>query len=226
MAREFGVEVNAGAPQVVLRETITRGVRHTERFERELDGRVQSGEVTLQLTPLPRGAGLTLAPVAPALSLNPELAVILTETLQQGVQSGPLAGYPLVDLAVEVVEVPVTPGTTTLLGVRAAAQRGLALAIREGAPTLLEPVMMVEVTAPAESSGRVLGALQQKRGRVEGVEGRDAFDVVRASVPLSGMFGYMTELRSATQGRGSFTMAFSHYDQAPPATLARFGINP
>jgi elongation factor G len=154
------------------------------------------------------------------------MAAILTETLQQGVQAGPLAGYPLVDLEVGVRALPVTPGQTTLLGVRAAAQHGLAVAIRAAAPTLLEPVMQVEVTAPTESSGRVLGALQQKRGRIEGVEGRDGIDIIRASVPLAAMFGYMTELRSATQGRGSFTMTLSHYDQAPPATLARFGLTP
>jgi elongation factor G len=157
-------------------------------------------------------------------SLPDELLAALDDTLRQGVQTGPLAGYPLVDLAVEVVEVPYLPGATTLLGVRAAAQRGLALAVREAAPTLLEPIMALEVTTPSEYSGRVLGGLQQKRGRIEGLESREVFDVVRGSVPLSGMFGYMTELRSATQGRGSFTMEFSHYDQAPPATLARFGI--
>ena len=224
LAREFGVEVNAGAPQVVLRETITQPVRHCESFEREVDGRVQRGEVTLQLTPLPRGAGLQLAPLDPALSLSDEIAAALAETLRQGVKTGPLVGYPLVDLEVAVVEVPVVAGATTVLGVRAAVQRGLSVAIRAGAPTLLEPVMEVEITAPTESSGRVIGGLQQKRGRIEGVEGREGLDVVRASVPLSGMFGYMTELRSATQGRASFTMAFSHYDQASPVLLARFGL--
>jgi elongation factor G len=84
--------------------------------------------------------------------------------------------------------------------------------------------MALEVTAPPEYSGRVLGSLQQKRGRVEGLESREVYEIIHASVPLAEMFGYMTELRSATQGRGSFAMTFSHYDQAPPATLARFGI--
>ncbi|MHB8708691.1 MAG: elongation factor G [Desulfuromonadales bacterium] len=226
LAREFGVEVNAGQPQVVLRETITRETCHRELFERELDGRVQRGEVALCLTPLARGEGVRVGLAAVAGSLPAEIMVALEETLRQGAQTGPLAGYPLVDLAVEVAQVPFVPGSTTLLGVRAAAQRGLALAVRSAGPTLLEPVMALEVTTPAEYSGRVLGGLQQKRGRVEGLESRETFEVVRATVPLSGMFGYMTELRSATQGRGSFTMAFSHYDQAPPATLARFGINP
>jgi len=226
LAREFGVEVSAGQPQVVFRETITREICHRELFERELDGRAQRGEVMLQLAPLPRGEGLRLVCPGPDSGLPAELLAALNTTLQQGVQSGPLAGYPLVDLAVEITEVPYLVGSTTLLGVRAAAQRGLALAVREAAPTLLEPVMALEVTAPAEYSGRVLGGLQQKRGRIEGLASRESLEVVRASVPLAEMFGYMTELRSATQGRGSFTMAFSHYDQAPAATLARFGLAP
>lgn len=226
LAREFGVEVNAGQPQVVLRETVTRETCHRELFERELDGRVQRGEVALCLTPLARGEGVRVELAAVAGSLPAEILTALEETLRQGAQTGPLAGYPLVDLAVDVTQVPFQPGSTTLLGVRAAAQRGLAMAVRAASPTLLEPVMALEVTTPAEYSGRVLGGLQQKRGRVEGLESRETFEIVRASVPLSGMFGYMTELRSATQGRGSYTMAFSHYDLAPAATLARFGINP
>ena len=224
LVRDFGVEVSAGQPQVVFRETITRELCHRELFERELDGRVQRGEVVLCLAPLARGAGVRVAVPGPESGVPAEILEALAATLRQGVQAGPLAGYPLVDLAVEVTEVAYLPGSTTLLGVRAAAQRGLSLAVREASPTLLEPIMALEVTTPADYSGKVLGGLQQKRGRVEGLESREAFDVVRASVPLAGMFGYMTELRSATQGRGSFTMAFSHYDQAPPATLARFGL--
>ena len=111
-----------------------------------------------------------------------------------------------------------------MLGVRAAAQRGLTMATRAAKPILLEPVMELEITAPHEFSGKVLGSLQQKRGRVEGMESQDTVDVVRAHVPLSEMFGYMTELRSATQGRGSFTMEFSYYDRAPDAIMERYGL--
>jgi elongation factor G len=225
LAREFGVEVSAGQPQVVFRETITGEARHRELFERELDGRVQRGEVVLRLLPLARGAGVRITVPGPESGVPAEILDALATTLQQGVQAGPLAGYPLVDLAVEVTELVWLPGSTTLIGVRAAAQRGLSLAVRAAAPTLLEPVMALEVSTPAEYSGRVLGGLQQKRGRVEGLESHESYELVRASVPLAGMFGYMTELRSATQGRGSFTMTFSHYDQAPPATLARFGLD-
>jgi len=224
LLREFGVEVNAGQPQVVFRETITRQVRHHELFERELDGRTQCGEVTLQLAPLARGEGVQVKVPGPESGVPLELLAILAETLQQGVLAGPLAGYPLVDLAVEVVAVPYLAGHTSVAGVRAAAQRGLVMAVRTAAPTLLEPVMTVAVTSPQECSGRVLGGLQQKRGRVEGMTTGEGFEVIRAGVPLAEMFGYMTELRSISQGRGTFTMAFSYYELAPPATLARFGL--
>jgi elongation factor G len=156
--------------------------------------------------------------------LSTEILKVLDETLRLAVQSGVQVGYPMVDLSIIVEQVPITPGVTSVLGVRAAAQRGLSLVARAAKPVLLEPVMALEITAPNEFSGRVLGNLQQKRGRIEGMESRDVVDIVRAHVPLSEIFGYMTELRSATQGRGSFTMEFSHYDKAPDAVLKRFGL--
>ena len=225
LADDFGVEVNAGQPQVVYRESVTAEVCHTEVFERELEGKVQRGEVRLRLMPRERGAGNEiLLPPAETEGLSPEMRLALEETLRMAVQAGVQIGYPMVDLAVVVEAVPVTPGETSVLGVRAAAQRGLTLAARAARPVLLEPVMTLEITSPNEFSGKVLGGLQQKRGRIEGMESRDVIDIVRAHVPLSEMFGYMTELRSATQGRGSFTMEFSHYDRAPDSVLEKFGL--
>jgi len=225
LADDFGVEVNAGQPQVVYRESVTAEVCHTEVFERELEGKVQRGEVRLRLMPRERGAGNEiLLPPAETEGLSPEMRLALEETLRMAVQAGVQIGYPMVDLAVIVEAVPVTPGETSVLGVRAAAQRGLTLAARAARPVLLEPVMTLEITSPNEFSGKVLGGLQQKRGRIEGMESRDVIDIVRAHVPLAEMFGYMTELRSATQGRGSFTMEFSHYDRAPDSVLEKFGL--
>jgi elongation factor G len=106
----------------------------------------------------------------------------------------------------------------------AAAAKALAEAVRKAGPTLLEPIMRLELTAPADYTGRVMGTLQHKRGQIEGVESRPGRDVIRGTIPLFEMFGYMTELRSATKGQGSFTMEFSHFDQAPPETLRRFGL--
>ena len=225
LADDFGVEVSAGKPQVVYRESISAEARHTEIFEREIDGKQQHGEVTLRVAPRERGAGIEIVlPSSDKAGLSTEILKVLDETLRLAVQSGVQVGYPMVDLSIIVEQVPITPGVTSVLGVRAAAQRGLSLVARAAKPVLLEPVMALEITAPNEFSGRVLGNLQQKRGRIEGMESRDVVDIVRAHVPLSEIFGYMTELRSATQGRGSFTMEFSHYDKAPDAVLKRFGL--
>jgi elongation factor G len=225
LAREFGVEVNAGQPQVVYRETVTVPVTHREVFERELETRTHKGEVTLRLVPLPRGEGLRFVwPGEDDTNLPADIRSALQETLKQVAQAGVLVGYPLVDLEITVKELPYEAGITTAIGVRAAVQRGMVVAVRAARPTLLEPVMGLEITVPNEFSGKVLGGLQQKRGRVDGHEAQGAIDVIRACVPLSEMFGYMTELRSSSQGRGTFTMAFSHYDLAPPSTLQRFGL--
>ncbi len=222
LAREFGVEVATGRPQVVYRETLMRPVERREVFSREIDGRVQNGEVLLELTPLDRGLGLRLLlPPAESSTLPPQLREALRASLEQACQGGPLAGYPLTDLEVRVREVPYDPALTTETGLCAAAQRGVALAARDGQPALLEPVMRLELVAPTEYAGRVLGSLQQKRGRVEGMQSRADCEIIHAQVPLSEMFGYITELRSATKGRGSFTMEFSRFDLAPEEAQRR-----
>jgi elongation factor G len=223
LAREFGVQVQSGRPQVVYRETLQKTVERREVFQREIEGRMQIGEVLLRLQPLPRESGLQLR-LPPEEKLSGELRLVVQESLAQGCAAGAVAGYPLTDLEVAVLELPVIPGQTSSLGVRAATQRGLALAVREGAPMLLEPLMALEVIAPSEYAGKVLGGLQQKRGRIEGLQSRVGVEVIEATVPLSEMFGYMTELRSATRGHGTFTMEFSHFDRALPETQRRFGL--
>jgi elongation factor G len=225
LADDFGVDVNAGRPQVVYRESVSAEARHTEIFEREIDSKLQRGEVRLRVSPRERGDGIEIVlPSSDTEGLSTEILEALDETLQMAVQAGVQIGYPMVDLSIVVEQVPVTPGVTTSLGVRAAAQRGLIQAVRVAKPILLEPVMALEITSPNEFSGKVLGSLQKKHGRVEGMESTEVVDIIRAHVPLSEMFGYMTELRSATQGRGSFTMEFSHYDKAPDEVLKRFGL--
>ena len=222
---DFGVEVNAGQPQVVYRESVSAEASHTETFEREIDGKLQRGEVSLRVAPRERGSGNEiLLPPLDTEGLSEEILSALRETLTMALGSGVQIGYPMVDMSVVVDRVPVTPGVTSVLGVRAAAQRALTLAIRAAKPVLLEPVMALEIISPGEFSGKVYGGLQQKGGRVEGMESREVVDLVRAHIPLSEMFGYMTELRSATQGRGSFTMEFSHYDKVPVSVMERLGL--
>ncbi|ALC18104.1 translation elongation factor 2 (EF-2/EF-G) [Desulfuromonas soudanensis] len=224
LSRDFGVQVKTGRPQVVYRETVLRPVRRHEVFQREIDGRMQGGEVLLLLSPLPRGQGVKIRIEEEGNPLPAELLAALRESLSAGCRGGVISGYPLTDIEVQVLEAPFVANLTSETGIRAAAQKGLALAAREAGPTLLEPVMALELVVPTDSAGRVLGSLQQKRGKVEGMASRGSLETIRARIPLAEMFGYMTELRSATKGRGTYTMEFAHFDQAPEETLRRFGF--
>ncbi|HEX9078236.1 MAG TPA: elongation factor G [Desulfuromonadaceae bacterium] len=223
LAREYGVHVQTGRPRVVYRETLRHQVLRREMFQRPGERRAETAEVVLRLTPLQRGSGvrLILPPAGPTLA--PELLAAAEESLRQGCLSGCRTGYPLTDLEIRV-EIPLENGVPSEQGLRAAALRGLVLAARDGGPLLLEPIMSLELDVPTENLGKVLGSLQQKRGRVEGVTGRGVGEVVRATVPLAEMFGYMTELRSATRGRGSYTMEFLRFEEAPAEVQERFGL--
>lgn len=222
---DFHVAVQTGRPQVVYRETIRRPVEHHELFERELEGKVQQGEVKLKLVPADRNSGIDLNIPASLLEpWPPELAALVEHQLQAACQVGPAAGYPLTDVQISLLELPYNSHKTSEHGISAAINRGLSQALQQADPTLLEPVMELELIAPSDYTGRVMNSLNQKRGQVEGVSSRTGQDIVRARVPLLEMFGFMTELRSATKGQGSFSMEFSHFDQAPPETLKRFGL--
>lgn len=224
LEREQGVRVKSGRPRVVYRETLRRQVQRRELFRLEREGKAEVGELLLRLTPLARGSGLSfvLPPANPP--LIPPLLAVIEESLRQGCMAGCCSGYRLTDLRVEVLEIPFEPGVTTETGLRAAAQRGVLMAAREGEPYLLEPVMALELSVPTEHLGKVLGTLQQKRGRVEGVDSAGENELVRATAPLAGMFGFMTELRSATRGRGSYTMEFLRFDEAPQEVQRSFGL--
>lgn len=225
LVREFGVGVKTGRPQVVYRETLHRTVERRETFHRMADGKVEAGELLLRLAPLPRGAGVHIVlPPKEETFLPPDLFPLLEESLVRACAAGCMTGYPLTDLEVRVLEAPFEPGFTTPHGLRAAAQRGVVLTAREGGVILLEPIMALEIVAPGESAGKVLGSLLQKRGKVEGVETRGDIEVVLALVPLAEMFGYMTELRSATKGRGTYTMEFARFETAPQEVMRRFGL--
>jgi elongation factor G len=227
LRREYGVDVKTGRPRVVYRETLRRQVVHRELFQRPAERRLEMAEVVLQLTPLPRGSGIRIAlPQQQQAPTTAELLVAVEQSLQEGAESGCLTGYPLTDVEIKVQEIPVevgapAPSDATLRG---AARRGLVMAAREAGVLLLEPIMSLELEVPTDSLGKVLGSLQQKRGRVEGLDKRAEIELVRATVPLAEMFGYMTELRSATKGRGSFTMEFQRFDEAPRDVQAQFGL--
>jgi len=223
---DFNVETRTGRPQVVYRETIQKEVKHQEVFEREIEGKTHYGEVKISLAPTRQKSGIEIDIPEDLLTDWPtELADVIREKLEAACQSGQIAGYPLADLKMTLVEAPYNSNKTTDLGISAAISRAIGQALKDGKPTLLEPVMVLELIAPSDYTGRVISSLNQKRGQVEGITSHPGQDIVRATVPLIEMFGYMTELRSATKGQGSFTMEFSHFDQAPAETLQKFGIN-
>jgi len=224
LGREYGVQVKTGRPRVVYREALRQQVLRREGFQRTGERSMESAEVVLRLSPLPRGSGVRILLPPPETPLTPDLLAALEESLQQACLSGCRTGYRLTDLEVEVLELSLETGSAGEAGLRAAAQRGLVLAARDGGPLLLEPIMSLELEIPTENLGRVLGSLKQKRGRVEGLDRRGDSELVRAIVPLAEMFGYMTELRSATRGRGSYTMEFLRFEEAPAEVQERFDL--
>ena len=222
---DFGVTTKTGRPQVVFRETVRCACEHEELFEREIDGKTHHGEVTIRINPTARKSGIDIKIMPQVLEDWPtELASLVTEKLTSVSQSGIIAGYPLTDIEISLISAPYNSNKTTELGISAALSRAVNQALQDGQPTLLEPVMALELVAPSDCTGRVMSSLNQKRGQIEGITSRPEEDMVKATVPLLEMFGYMTELRSATQGKGSFTMEFSHFDQAPAEILQKFGI--
>ncbi len=222
---DFGVNTQTGRPQVVYRETALCAAEQEEIFEREIDGKTHYGEVIIRINPGERKSGIDIEiPEQLLADWPPQLSTLIKEKLAAACQSGQIAGYPLTDLQISLVKATYNSNKTTDLGISAAISRAIGQALKNSKPTLLEPVMALELVAPSDCTGRVMGSLNQKRGQIEGITSRPGEDIVRATVPLLEMFGYMTELRSATQGQGSFTMEFSHFDQAPPETLKKFGL--
>ncbi|MCA1905286.1 MAG: elongation factor G [Desulfarculus sp.] len=214
LEREFGLKVNVGRPQVVYRETVTNEVEVVETFDRELGGARQAGTIRLAVGPNPRGGGNTFRNQAPEEEVPTNVDPVLRQAVEEGLTSGVVLGYPVVDTWVHIQGGAFTPGVSTELGYRLACSLALKKALTEAGPVLLEPVMKVEVLVPEEFMGEVIGELNSRGGSVEEVEPKGGTNILRASVPLKAMFGYSTALRSATQGRASFSMQFSHYDRA------------
>jgi elongation factor G len=220
MLREFGVEANVGKPQVSYRETITRPARADGRFDRQTGTRRQFGHVWLQLQPRPRGTGLEFQSALARGTLPEELVQAVELSVRESAESGVLMGYPLVDLEVGLVDGSFHPQDSSEEAFQAAAAIAMREAVTEAAPTLMEPVMDLEVLAPEEFVGEVIGDLNARRANIESMEVRaDGFQAVRSRVPLAEMFGYATDLRSLTQGRGTFTMEFDHYAELPESML-------
>jgi len=220
MVREFHVEANVGRPQVSYRETITRTARAEGRFVRQTGARGQYGHVWLELEPGSRGTGIEFASrVTPA-----KIPAVYVQAVEQGVresaEGGVLVGYPLIDLRVTLVDGSYSEEESTEQAFKAAASIAMRKGVSEAGPTLMEPVMKAEVLVPEESVGEVIGDLNARRANIENMEMRtDGFQAIRSTVPLAAMFGYATDLRSITQGRGTFNMEFDHYEELPESRV-------
>ncbi len=212
LLREFNAPVTVGRPQVVYRETIQKKVLWTERFDREVAGARQVATVVLEVAPRERGQGNSVVPEVMAEQLPEGYLDLILQALEQGLESGVLQGFPMVDVEVRLKEAVFQEGASTDIAFRAAASMGLRHACEQADPVLLEPMMSLEVLVPEAFMGEVIGDINSRQGRIEQIEPRGPIQVIRAVVPLSRMFGYSTALRSVTQGRGTFTMVFSHYD--------------
>ncbi len=210
--REFGVEVVTGRPQVVYKETVQSSARSTIRFDREIHDVRHVGEVTLMVEPAPRGSGVSLE-FAPRLEVFPEaLRGHLEQGAREAVLAGPLAGNEVADIKVTFLTVGQDWESMSGLGLKVAASQACKEACEKASPILLEPYMAVEVVVPEEFMGDVIADLNSRRGRLDQVTPRGKASIIEAEVPLATMFGYSTALRSASQGRGIFTMQYSHYD--------------
>jgi len=217
MKREFKVEANIGAPQVAYRESITKTVEVQGKFVRQSGGRGQYGDCWLRLEPLEPGSGFEYVDAIKGGVIPKEYIPSVGAGAEQAAKNGILAGFPLVDIRVTCYDGSYHDVDSSEMAFKIAGSMGLKEGAAKAKPVLLEPIMAVEVVAPEEYLGEVMGDLNSRRGRVSGMETRGGAQVVNAHVPLSSMFGYSTDLRSSTQGRATYTMTFDHYDQVPKA---------
>ncbi|KHD85742.1 elongation factor G [Heyndrickxia ginsengihumi] len=217
MKREFKVEANVGAPQVAYRETFRKSAQVQGKFARQSGGRGQYGDVWIEFTPNEEGKGFEFENAIVGGVVPREYIPAVQAGLEDALQRGVLAGYPLVDIKAKLYDGSYHDVDSSEMAFKIAASLALKNAASKCDPVLLEPVMRVEVVIPEEYLGDIMGQITARRGRVEGMEARGNAQVVRAFVPLSEMFGYATALRSSTQGRGVFTMHFDHYEEVPKA---------
>ena len=215
LLREFKVNASVGKPQVAYRETITRKVRAEGRFVRQSGGRGQYGHVWLELEPNERGAGFEFVDRIVGGVVPKEYIRSVQRGVKEALEQGALAGYPIVDIRVVLVDGSYHEVDSSDIAFAIAASMAIKSGVKDGEPILLEPMMTVEVVVPEEYIGEVIGDLNSRRGRISQMETRDNVQVIESHVPLAQMFGYATDLRSATQGRATFHMQFSHYDPVP-----------
>jgi elongation factor G len=216
LMREFNVDANVGAPQVAYRETIRKAVDKVEgKFVRQTGGRGQFGHVYVSVEPNEPGKGYEFASKIVGGSIPKEYIPAVDQGIREALESGVIAGFPMVDVKVALVDGSYHEVDSSEIAFKIAGSMALREAVKRASPALLEPMMAVEVTVPSEFVGTVVGDLTSRRGRIGGMDNRGTTDVVNAQVPLSEMFGYATSVRSATQGRATFSMQFHSYAEVP-----------
>ncbi|MXW36341.1 MAG: elongation factor G, partial [Chloroflexi bacterium] len=215
MRREHRVEANVGRPQVAYRETMRREVRTEGRFVRQTGGRGQYGHCVLEVAPREPGAGFSFEDRTVGGSIPREYISAVRQGVERALSAGARAGFPVVDVAVAVVDGSFHAVDSSEMAFQTAGTMGMREALEKGASVLLEPVMRVEVVTPDDHFGDVLGDISQRRGTVLGSEPRGNAQVIAALVPLAETFGYATDVRSLTQGRATYSMEFDHYEEAP-----------
>ncbi len=216
MLREFKVGANVGKPQVAYRETITKSVKSEGRFVRQSGGKGQFGDCWLELEPLEPGKGFEFVNAIRGAAIPNEYIPAVEKGVKEAMESGVIAGYPVVDVKVTLYDGSYHEVDSSEMAFKIAASMGFKSGVQKAGPVLLEPIMRVETTIPENYMGDVIGDLSARRAKVEGMDSQaGGVSAVKAFVPLANMFGYATDLRSMTQGRGTFTMEFDHYEQLP-----------
>jgi elongation factor G len=219
--REFKVEATAGAPQIAYRETITTPASGEGKFIRQTGGRGQYGHVIIEIAPNERGKGIEIENKIVGGVIPKEYIPAVIDGLHEGIQGGVLAGYPLVDLKIAIVDGSFHEVDSSELAFKMAGIFALKDACKKANVIILEPVMKVEVTTPDEYQGDIMGDLNRRRGRITGIEAKDTAMVISAEVPLAEMFGYATAIRSLSKGRASYSMEPLRFEPVPSSILEK-----
>ncbi len=220
MVREFKVEANVGKPEVAYKETIRKKVKAEGKFVRQSGGRGQYGHVWVEFEPLERGGGYVFENKIVGGVVPREYVAPVDAGIREAMQNGVIAGYPMIDVKATIVDGSYHEVDSSEMAFHIAGSMALKNGANKAEPTLLEPIMKVEVVVPEEYMGDIMGDINSRRGRIEGMESRAGAQVIRGFVPLAEMFGYATGLRSRTQGRGTYTMEFSSYEEVPRSVAA------
>jgi elongation factor G len=215
LKERFGVEVTEERPKVPYRETITAKADEKYRHKKQTGGAGQFAEVWMKVEPLPRGTGFEFADEVVGGAIPGPFIVSCEKGIKTALQSGVLAGFPVVDVKAIVYDGKTHPVDSKDIAFQIAARQGFKEAASKAKPVILEPIMNVEVVVPDEFMGDITGSLNQRRGRIMGMDPGDDVQVIKAQVPLEEMYKYVNELKSITGGRGTYNMTFSHYEIVP-----------